>query len=401
MVWAGRAIYRLLSRRGPCELNNVCHSCDMSEPISDVVQRVLDGALVTRVERIEPWFVFRVYLDAEPRSVIVKQLRDDPNGWRIDPAQVATEVAALRFVERLGLDIAPRLLAVDGSAHALVLEDLHPRVPLPEVLIDGDPALAEAGLLDFAHTLGSLNAGTAGRDAAFAARSGAQSPEEGDLDRWRETLGFVEAFGVDVPPGVTEDIGWMFDELGDPGAFLAMSNGDAATNNFLVAPGLDGKLIDYEFARFRHALLDVVCFFVHGPQWVTLPDPGPREDAYRSTLACAVPEAEDDARFGLGLSAACLSYALLRLQRLQKLAPRRPGDLSRLQLVATLEAAARVAAERGFLRELGGWCAEVAAAIRRRWRDTDVDLGPLPPWLSRDERSERIIDDARLVSDGA
>jgi hypothetical protein len=343
-------------------------------------------------ERIEPWHVYRVRLgDA---SVIVKRLRDDPAGFRIDPAQVTTEIAALRFVEAIGLDIAPRVLAGDAALAVLVLEDLHPRVPLPGVLIDGDPVVGMDGLVDFCHALGSLGAATAGLDASFEAPV-VPSPEDLDLDPWKDTVRSVEAFGVPATEGVNKDIAAMFEELSHPAGFLAMSNGDAGTNNFLVAPGLDGKLIDFEFARFRHALMDAVHIHVQSPQWITLPDPRPLEEAYRRALAAAVSEADDDVWFHRGLTAACLSYALVRLRRLEKVASRRPGELSRLQLVATLESAARVSEERGALRELGGWYATVAAALRRAWADTDVDLSSLPPFLARDERSESIIDTRR------
>ena len=37
-----------------------------------------------------------------PGSVIVKWLRDDPRGLRIDPRQVATEQAALEFMAEIG-----------------------------------------------------------------------------------------------------------------------------------------------------------------------------------------------------------------------------------------------------------------------------------------------------------
>lgn len=356
------------------------------------------GAAVRTWERIEPRFVYRVHLGGEPSSVIVKRLRDDPSGFRIDPAQVATEVAALRFVEKLGLGIAPRVLASDVSAQVIVLEDLHPRVPLPDVILSEGPHSTDDHILEFARTLGDLNAATAGSDTSYSAPTSASSPEETELDRWQETLRSVEGFGVRVPSGVRAEIAAMFEELGNPGPFLAMSNGDPGTNNFLVAPGLPGKLIDFEFARFRHALMDAAHIHVQSPQWVTLPDPAPAESAYRRALAVGVPEAEDDARFDRGLTAACLGYALVRLHRLEKLARRQRGELSRLQLVATLESAAALTEARRHLRELGGWCADVAVAVRRQWPDTDVDLASLPPWLSRDhEHSQRVVDAAREV----
>jgi hypothetical protein len=44
---------------------------------------------------------------------------------------------------------------------------------------------------------------------------------------------------------------------------------------------------------------------------------------------------------------------------------------------------------------MGEWCADVAAAIRRRWPDTDVDLSKLPPFVTRDEEWESVIATAR------
>jgi hypothetical protein len=372
-----------------------------------VVEHLLSDAFGAPItigtsERIEPWFVVRCAISdppsGVPATVIVKSLREHAENFRTDPAQVATEIAALRFLEGLGLDLAPRVLAADDTTGVIVIEDLHPRVPLPDVLIDGDADQAVDGYLAFARTLGSLGAATAGRLWEFDAPT-ATSPEDAELSEWRETFRFAADFGVLAPSAVESEIGAMFDELADPGPFLAMSNGDPGTNNFLVAPGLPGKLIDFEFARYRHALLDAVHFHVQSPQWVTLPNGRPLEEAYRRQLAATVPEAEDEDRFGFGLTAACLSYALVRLHRLEKLASRRPGELSRLQLVATLESAAGVSETRGVLRDLGGWCLDVAGEIRRKWPDTDVDLSRMPPFLSRDARSERIIADVRKATD--
>jgi hypothetical protein len=368
---------------------------DGSSQRTAAVERLLSetygtGVRVTSWERIEPWFVYRVRLDGEPSSVIVKRLREDPNGFRIDPAQVETEIVALRYVEELGLTFTPRVIAADRATHLIVLEDLHPRVPLPGVLIHGDPDEAADGLLEFARTLGSLNAATAGREHELQPAR-AISPEEAELVLWRQTLGMVEAFGVSAPSAVTRDVAAILDELDDPGPFLALSNGDAGTNNFLVAPGLDGKLVDFEFARFRHALQDAV-FSVPGPQWATVSDAGGNvlEDAYRVALSHGVSAASDDELFGRGLTAASLSYALVRLNRLRKVESRPPGDGSRVQLVSTLESAATVAERFGVLLDLASWLRRTAQTIRRRWPDADVDLDRLPPYTPRDTWYEML-----------
>lgn len=107
---------------------------------------------------------------------------------------------------------------------------------------------------------------------------------------------------------------------------------------------------------------------------------------YRRALARAVPEAEDDARYGLALASACFSWALLRLERAPVLDAREPGHPSRLQLIATLEAAAGTAEAHSALPALAGWLRRVAEVLRRRWPDADqdfTDTARFPPYLPR------------------
>lgn len=177
-----------------------------------------------------------------PASVIVKWLRSDPSGLRMDAGQVVTERAALRFLsEDLGLDLAPKVIADDMAASLLVLEDLAPRTPLDRVL---------------------------------------------------------------------------------------------------------------------------------------------RRDGRRA-LARGVPEADDDRLFGFGLASACLTWAATRLTRFPALDARAPGENSRLQMVLTLDAAARAAEHHRALPHLAGWAHRVAQALRRRWPDADVDRTAYPAYTPR------------------
>ena len=238
--------------------------------------------------------------------------------------------------------IAPDLLgASDG---VLVLEDLHPRRPLLELIASDDPGWP-AGLDRFARTIGRLHADTVGRAGDYYGHRARLGP----VDRGRELLRFCEprpdldelSRRLDAPIGAptSVDLRRATAELESPGAFLAFSNGDSGANNFLV-DGDDGRLIDFEFAGFRHCLSDLCCLYVPGPQWLTVGDPEAdgTEQAYRSVLADAVPEIEDDRRFGAGLAAAGLLWALVRAGRLGRLDARAPGHESRTQLVSTLDA---------------------------------------------------------------
>jgi len=103
-------------------------------------------------------------------------------------------------------------------------------------------------------------------------------------------------------------------------------------------------------------------------------------------LARGVPEAQDDRRYGFALAAACMSWALLRLHRFAVLDTRAPGDHSRLQLVETLESAARTAEAHRALPHLAGWARRTADVLRRRWPDADLDLtdwARFPPYSPR------------------
>ncbi len=87
-----------------------------------------------------------------------------------------------------------------------------------------------------------------------------------------------------------------------------------------------------------------------------------------------MPEAADERSFGLGIAAASLAYAILRLGRFTILDARPPGENSRAQRVSALEHAAAVADSHRSLPHLSGWARSVAEALRQRWPDTDIEF---------------------------
>jgi hypothetical protein len=363
-----------------------------------VVQRLIGDAFdadarIASCERIDPWFVYRVHLEgAAPASVIVKSLREHPTGFRTDPAQVATERAALEFMADHVPGRAPRLIASDLDACVLVLEDLAPRIPLWDLLrtnADG----ADEGLRSFADALGDTAALTHGLEDAYSRRRRELGPFDPLAARtmtigwgWDETRDACESIGAAPSTAAERDIAAAFGRLREPGPFLAFSNGDAGANNYLVH-GSDGRRIDWEFAGFRHALCDAVCLYVPGSMWMTVGDPiaEGHEDVYRAALSAGIDRATDDAAFGLGLASACIGFAAVeRLSRLPKLDARAPGHESRVQMIVTLEAAARATeAHRGF-PDAAGWLRSVAVALRKRWPDADVDVASLGRYATRE-----------------
>ena len=350
--------------------------------------------------RLTPWFVVRCHLASGagevPTSVVVKALRKDPSGSRADPRQVCTERAALEFAAELGLSLAPRLLASDLKAGLLVLEDLSPRIPLADIIRKGDGSTATEGLSAFARALGALNAASSGHEALYYGRRRALGPVDPREDRlrfvpgrWTETRAYMESLEVAPSSRAEGELVDALAELSDPGPYLAFSNGDAAANNYLV-DGVDGRLIDFEFAAYRHALADAACLYVPGPAWITVSDPMANglESEYRGALSSAVSEASDDVRFGFGVASACLVYAISRLHRFPLLDGRRRGDHSRLQMVSALESAANAAESHRSLAHLRGWVQEVASTLRRTWPDADQDLSAYAGYAPRGREAQ-------------
>ena len=369
-------------------------------PTAAYLEQVLSDAFATPVsiaaaERIEPWAVLRCRLNGPgkgvPSSVIVKWLREDPNGFRTDPTQMQTERAALEFLEGLGVRLAPRLLSAGPEPAILILEDLAPRAALDGVLRGADPAEGLRGLSTFARTLGELHAGTAGQADPYYARRIALGAVDPGAERmrflgtgWPETRHLVLEMGISMHRPAEQEMAALEQALDEPGPFLALSNGDAEANNFLLS-GDDGRIVDFEFAGFRHALTDVTCFYVPGPMWITLSDAfsDAVERVYREAVSAGVPEALDDGAFGYGLSVACLAKALERLHRLPRLDDRLAGDPSRRQMVSTLECAAAVAERHRVLPGIAGWTRRVADTLRRRWPDADVDFAAYASYTPR------------------
>ncbi|MER7467025.1 hypothetical protein [Streptomyces sp. NPDC097981] len=356
--------------------------------------------VVDRWQRLEPWDVARVRLrgSAVPRSVVVKWIHTGKGQGQVGTSswRLRTELAALRFLgDDVGIGLAPRVIAADTAARFLVLEDLAPRVPLDHLLGRDGAAAHWERLAAYAHALGELSAATAGRAEIYYARRGRLGPVDpaadlaGRLAPLRDTaIEHAVALGAPLQGRAACELTAALDALYDPGPFLALSNGDAYTNNILLhASGpADARLIDFEFGGYTHALTDAVCLYVPGPAWMTVGDPVTTglADQYRRALARGIPEAEDDRQYGYGLAAACMSWALIRLQRFAMLDARPPGDRNRPQLISTLEAVGRTARTHKALPHLTAWIRRIAALLRRRWPDADQDFADparFPPYL--------------------
>jgi hypothetical protein len=372
---------------------------DVARDAPAEIEALLTASAGTRatIERIEPLhhpWVLRAHLAESaglPGTVIVKCPRPEGYGLRSAGELMRCEHAALALVaDDLRLDLAPRLLVAAPGSRLLVLEDLSPCTELAELLhSDGHTPALDAELSAFAASMGELAAASAGHAALFNARRtalGTSGDQLGDWEHaytglWRDGLARAAAFGVPLSAAAQRDLEAAVAELADPGPFLALTNGDTESHNFLTGPG-GGRLIDFEGAGFRHALTAATSFTVPGPLWLAVSGPE-QVAAFRRALARTVTEAEDDRRFGFALASASLVWVMMRTARLTMLDARSPGDDSRTQMVALLEAGARTAEAHQALPHLAAWCRSTAAQLRRRWPDTDIGTAVPYTWRER------------------
>lgn len=335
-----------------------------------------DQATVVSVYQIRPWAVARCHLEGVEGAgtVIAKWLRSNPQGFRVQRRQIATEAAALELIGELAPAVGPSVAGRDLDHDLLIIEDLAPRRTLHSILSTGLSPAGHTGLHTYAATIGHLHAATATNESQGPWDKAARlplGPQEATalLDRLEEI--------APTSPDVRADVADAIAAIDEPGPFAAFSNGDSGANNCLVTvDGHNGRLIDFEHACYRHVLLDAAALHVPGSMWMTVADPVPLgiEDTYRRVAGEALPTVLDDALYGYGLSAACALTTLDKLQRFDKLDGRELGHHSRPQLVTTIERTVHTMERWGHLAAVKGWLADAAAALRIRWPDADIQF---------------------------
>jgi hypothetical protein len=245
--------------------------------------------------------------------------------------------------------------------------------------------------VQFAKALGRMAAMSSGKQSEFAdadlslmSRDGYPSTKR--LNEISNALGIISTLSeVELTRLVQDDIRDIFNALIQPGPFSALTNGDVETNNFYVSEGQGSKIIDFESARYTHALTAATWIYVPGPLWLSVLDPSASliEDAFRTELCAGIPQATCDRLYGSGLSAACLAMALDRLERLSKLDRRDSRDHSKIQLLTTLAAAGDLAFRHRAFPALAEWIELVALWLRTRWSEARDELPKLVPYAPR------------------
>jgi hypothetical protein len=339
------------------------------------------------------------YADGSARSVIVKATRSpsyDPGHQTVLQASgLAKEWVACAFLAARapGRGHGAALLAGDVAGGIMVFEDLGAHLTsLVDPLLKGTAREAEHALKLYATALGRLHADTVGC-----------------LDAHHETLQSV--FGTDRPRGrlgwrvekdaelvahrlggtpPTSELELLSSRLSDPGPWLTLVHGDPCPDNSLLVDQRI-RLIDYEFARPSHALLDGIYWRMGFPTcWCAgrIPaDVAARVDAaYRAELGTAIPQAHEDTAYRVELTYMAAVWLLTSLSwRLDQALERderwgiwsiRGRLLWYVEAVIEMTDAAHVLP--GVNRTARDWLSE----LRRRWPDVDP-LGLYPGFASK------------------
>jgi hypothetical protein len=287
------------------------------------VQRVVaarwPGATVVGVRPLKAWnraVVTRCRLrgGGAPASVVAKQFKaPGERAW--------DEWASLSFLTALGppaARLAPCFLAGDARSAVFLMEDLGEGQTLEDTLTainrPDAPAAGRAALLDLAHTVGTLQAATVGRESDYTSMRQSLAPvtepvryeRARELDRgWavlEQALGLVGA-GAARAAAARNEHASMVRTLAEPGDLLVFTHGDVAPSNAFLAAGAC-RLLDFEYGGYRHALYDTIFWRVLCPLPSGLADE--MDAAYRRALATGCPSVEDDATYCAARSALAL-----------------------------------------------------------------------------------------------
>ena len=315
-------------------------------------------------------------------SVIVKTRR--PASHARAGNTIARERAALTLLAELGANAGPRVLA--HGEDFLVLEDLGRGPAVEDLLVGDDRAAATEALVALATAVGAMQTISWGHEATFRRRVEAAGIDtRADrvtiarstvADRWA-TLRELAATGAGLPSTsvADADIEELNARLAEPGPLLALSSGDVAPQNCRLEDR-SLRLLDFEEASYRHALLDVASLrlpFCGAPCWSRLPVEvtDAMEGAVRAELGRSCPEVLDARTYATGMAVATAAWAVTRLVRLPKLLaedePHPMGFSRRGQLLDTIQCAIDAAAVAGALDDLRSWFEQAAVALRRIW----------------------------------
>lgn len=323
-----------------------------------------------------------------PASVIVKRVSletcdaetGDDAVWML-----FNDWASLQFLCTLETPVpfAPTFYGGVREAGMFVMEDLGDGAQLDHLLLGNDAQAAETGLLEYAEVHGRLHALSMGRQEEYRRIREALGPAtpsaiHASYDWLFPTLhSMAEQLGVPLQPGVDEELTRLAATLSEPGPFHVFIQADAAPDNCIRHDG-HLRLLDFEGARYAHALLEgVYCRMPFPTCWCVYRIPEAimqrAENAYRTELARACPAASDDTLFCHGVAEVCIYWSLsfqawmCPLEEMLVQEHHSVALTDRQRSLLYVQAAARAAEEFNHFRALSTTLRAIADELAARW----------------------------------
>lgn len=278
------------------------------------------------------------------------------------------EVEAMRTLPAF---VRPALLAT--GERILVMEDLGLGPSLADLLLGDDTGAAEAGLLAWAHTLGTALRPTL--------RHGPEQEPEGMEEGLTELARLAGALGVAMPIGVDDDAALVASTLARPGPWLAFCPGETCPDNNRVLADGSVRLFDFEGAGWRHGAMEAAyCRAPFCTCWCVakLPDGMTQrmEEAFLASLSPSDPD-----RFVEVIPLAAVHYTLVTFAWFRRfvLDDRPVGPAGRAPSNGrqyVYERLRTVAGQHSRLPALAEGARELADRIRQRW----PDAAAMPPY---------------------
>jgi hypothetical protein len=376
------------------DVDAVLHS--LLAAYSDGPVAILNQERVTSDSARSPLYRLTIDADGAHRTVIA---RLSPEGFNPShPAQWPAlgffrQLAALQLLdsEREQLNV-PQLLADDVARGAILLQDLGSQVPLADLLERPGDAEVDPALISLAEQTGRLHAATAGRRKAYLDLLhplGAEAIDRVDIVAplravWPHLVALAQDWGFHPHPECERELQQICNALAQAGPFLALAHGDVGAENALVNRGTT-TLIDFEFAGYRHALLDGVAWWMGFPTSRCsgkLPTSVLQrmDDAYRCELIRGCAAASDDRAYESARAAAAaywLCEGLAQLLPAAKGAEEQRGRATNRQiLLGRIEAFLDLTAPAGHAPALRDMAQRWHDLLQAKWRTS------LPPYPS-------------------
>ncbi len=286
--------------------------------------------------------------------------------------------AGLQFLSEIAPHpaLAPHFYAGNKAHGLIVMEDLGTGHGLHHLLLADNPEVAEEASVQYAATVGKMHAATIGKQEAFFHIRKALGPVDIPNYAWISSALWETIHTLDVAPaaGIEDELKQLTFTMENPGPFLVYTHGDPCPDNILL--GTSGKLFDFEFGAYRHALIEGVYARMPFPTcWCVSRLPvhiiDRMETRYRMELAKGCPAAQDDRLFAQAVAAACAYWTIddcrFLHRHLEKDWQWSPGLATARQRFLLRFTMAREAIETSdYLQALGKTFERIAGRVRER-----------------------------------